>query len=175
MLPVYKAISFQKVIERGGHTKPWVVIVDAGGTLKPFVVKLFETYYVENNDCVANEIIGNVLSKEFGLSAPNAALIDLDSDFKSTLKNFNLLERIENTDDRLKFGTELLESVLPFEVAAYDPGQARALLDIDSVFAFDNLIRNRDRTRQPPNILISNNAPYLIDHEMGVQHYQFYI
>lgn len=43
MLPVYKAISFQRVLEKGGRTKPWLVLVQTEEKVAPYVVKLFET------------------------------------------------------------------------------------------------------------------------------------
>lgn len=42
-LPVYNATSFNGIILKGGHSKPWVVAVNTKKGLKPFVVKLYRT------------------------------------------------------------------------------------------------------------------------------------
>ena len=42
MLPVYQAISYIDTITKGGRTTPWVVMVDTGNGIKPFVVKFFQ-------------------------------------------------------------------------------------------------------------------------------------
>lgn len=170
MLPIYKAISFNRVITKGGRTEPWVILVNAGNTLKPYVVKLFKTELINLRDSVANEVIGNVLAKEFNLPVPNAALIDLDDDFVGTLRNQELLEILEDRDGRLKFGSELLEGYFNFDSKAYNLNDVRKIIDIDSVYAFDNLIRNADRNGVlKPNILIKSNDAFLIDHELGFE------
>jgi hypothetical protein len=170
LLPVYRAISFNKIITKGGRTNPWVILVNAGNTIKPYVVKLFETELIESRDSVANEVIGNVLAKEFNLPVPNAAFIDLDEDFIGTITNDSLLQILEAKDYRLKFGSELFEGYINFDYRAFSLSDVRKMIDIDSVYAFDNLIRNRDRNGQlKPNILIKSTDAVLIDHELAFE------
>lgn len=131
---------------------------------------MFGRELIELRDSVANEVIGNVLAKEFNLPVPQAALIDLDEDFVSTLRNPELIEILEERDYRLKFGSELLEGYFNFDSKAYNLNDVRKIIDIDSVYAFDNLIRNRDRNAAlKPNILIKSKEAYLIDHELGFE------
>lgn len=68
---------------------------------------MFKTELIELRDSVANEVIGNVLAKEFNLPVPKAALIDLDEDFIATLRNQELIQILDERDYRLKFGSEL--------------------------------------------------------------------
>ncbi|MGN6248892.1 MAG: HipA family kinase [Ginsengibacter sp.] len=171
MLPVYKAISFNKIIKKGGRTEPWIVIVNAGNTLKPYVVKLFESKLIETRDSVTNEVVGNVLAREFNIPVPNAALIDLDEDFVETIKDReDLLQILDERDYRIKFGSELLEGYFNFDYKAFSLKDVRKIIDIDNVYAFDNLIRNRDRNGVlKPNILIKSTNAFLIDHELGFE------
>ena len=170
MLPIYQAISFNRVITKGGRTEPWVILVNAENSIKPYVVKIFKTDCINIRDSVANEVLGNILAKEFNLPVPNAALIDLSDDFINTIKDQNLLEILEDNDLRLKFGSELKDGFFNFDYTAYNLNDVRKIIDIDNVFAFDNLIRNRDRNgRLKPNILIKSNEAYLIDHELGFE------
>ncbi|HEX8677926.1 MAG TPA: hypothetical protein VF700_11930, partial [Segetibacter sp.] len=60
MLPIYKAISFQAILEKGGRTKPWLVLVNTQQSYEPYVVKLFDTDFIEKRDPVANEVLGNI-------------------------------------------------------------------------------------------------------------------
>lgn len=46
-LPVYDAIGFQKILEKGGHSKPWVVLINSNDSLKQYVVKLYKTINIE--------------------------------------------------------------------------------------------------------------------------------
>jgi len=113
-------------------------------------------------------VLGNVLAREFNLPVPAAAFIDLDEDFISTITDQQLLETLDSKDGRLKFGSEYKEGFLNFDVDAYTLNDVRKIIDIDSVFAFDNLIRNADRNgKLKPNILIRSTEAYLIDHELG--------
>src|SRR5690349_19386216 len=115
MLPVYNAISFVRILEKGGRTKPWVVVVQTPTGLKSFVVKLFETSLIDYRDSVTNEVAGNILAKEFGLPVPNAALIDFDARFLNTIRNQELQETLLNRDKRLKFATEEQVGYSPFD------------------------------------------------------------
>jgi HipA-like protein len=169
MLPVYNAISFQRVLEKGGRTKPWLVLVNTGEGFAPYVVKLFDTALIAERDSVTNEVIGNVLAREFQLPVPDAALIRMDSDFERTVRDPDLLEVLRDRDDRVKFGTVQLEGTFRFDPQAFSLSEVRKMIEIDSVFAFDNLIRNPDRNRIKPNLLLRSNEAYLIDHELGLE------
>jgi len=167
MLPVYKAIQFVGVITKGARNEPWIVIVRTPNGLKHFVVKLFDADFIETSDCVANEILGNILAREFNLQTPQAALIDFDSSFISSLRRFDVIDILDQKDGRVKFGTELLDDYNQFDPNAFLPSEAKEIFAIDNLFAFDNLIRNADRKRHPVNLLIRSDGAYLIDHELS--------
>jgi hypothetical protein len=168
MLPVYNAITFHSIIQKGARTKPWIVIVNANGELKPYVVKFFSWDEIEARDSVANEVLGNILAKDFGLTVPNCALIKMDEDFRMTINNPEAASIYDLGDDRIKFGTELLGGVNLMDTRALTPLQARKIIDIGTLFAYDNLIRNKDRKVDiRPNVLVKNRVAYLIDHEMA--------
>jgi hypothetical protein len=169
MLPVYTAISFQRVLEKGGRTKPWVVLVKNGESVQPYVVKLFETTLIEEKDSVTSEVLGNILAKEFSLSVPHSAYIDMDHDFLMTIQDPNLLEVLDGRDRRLKFGTALLEGFYRFDASSISLPEARRMMEIDTLFAFDNLIRNPDRNNTKPNLLVKSDQAFLIDHELGFE------
>ena len=165
MLQIYRATSLRDIAPTG-RTRPWVVTVRTPGGLKSYVVKLFNTPTIQHRDSVTNEVLGNVLARQFGLNTPQAALIDLDDSFKSTLRDLDLIEKLEFSDDRLKFGTELLDGNVS-NLLSFNSSEAREAVEIDTLFAFDNLIRNGDRTRNPTNLLVRSNEVYLIDHEFA--------
>jgi len=168
MLPVYNAITFDSIIQKGTRTKPWVVIVNANGEIKPYVVKFFQWEEVEGRDSVANEILGNILAKDFGLTVPKCALIKMDEAFGMTINNPEAASTYDLGDDRIKFGTELLNGVNLMDTRALTSPQARKIIDIGTLFGYDNLIRNKDRKMDiRPNVLVKNRIAYLIDHEMA--------
>lgn len=169
MLPVYKAHSFESILQKGGRTKPWLVLVNEGNRLAPYVVKMFSPVLADTMDSVTNEVLGNVLARNFELNVPNAAFIDMDTDFQMTIRDPEAFEYFDAVDDRYKFGSRLISPAIEYQPATFDIKEIKDLIDIDSIFAFDNLIRNRDRTVGKPNFLISGKSGYVIDHELGFQ------
>jgi len=166
-LPIYEAISFQQVMQ-GGRTNPWLVLVNENGQERPYVVKLFSE--IENNrrGSIGNEILGNVLAQEFNLATPKAALIDVDNpDFIRTIKDENAYHIYEHADERIKFGSEYIFPHSPFIKGAVTRAQAKRAIEIDTLFAFDNLIVNRDRGQSRTNILMKDKSAILIDHELA--------
>ena len=170
MLSIYKATKFLEILAIGGHTKPWVIEAEVAGCPQPFVMKVYTTQQIESQNCVTAEVIGNFLASEFDLPVPKAALIDVSSDeFQMSLSeeaNFLLESKI---DPRIKFGTEFKE---PIRKA--DPELSKKIyanIELDTLYAFDNFIRNEDRGQNKTNLLIQDDTQeiWLIDHEVAFQ------
>lgn len=164
-MQIYEAIIFDRIIESGGSTYPWiVVVVNHEQQLVKYVVKLFTERQMSQQNPIAKEVFGNVLAREFGLSVPDFSLINLGNAFCQTLNtdNKNILN---GKHQGLKFGCEYIDSA-----AIVNINNQKAFwksYDIGSIFAFDNLIGNIDRggARNKPNLLIKNEDFILIDHE----------
>jgi hypothetical protein len=170
VLPVYRATSFRRLIDKGGRTIPWLVLVDVDGSQAPYVVKVFDTPLIENRDSVTNEVLGNVLAKEFNLEVPSAALIEFDEEFRMTIRDPYALELLEQRDDRLKFGCQFIENCFLLHPGVLSEQELGEIPEVETIFAFDNLIRNRDRNNGKPNLLLQKkNNIILIDHELGFE------
>lgn len=164
MLPIYEAIEIVEVIdEKVGHTKPWVVNAMTPQGLASFVVKLYPTYQVDNQCIITKEVVSNVLSSQFNLCSPSCALIDIPIDLTYNMPIDDQIQ-FEQTDGRLKFATLKLENVSN-SVPELDKTVYKKRIEIDTLYAYDNLIRNIDRRRSKPNLLLGSESAYLIDHE----------
>ena len=146
---------------------PWLIIVNENGSLSQYVVKMFTQNDNDKSFSLLNEVSGNVLAQEFGIKVPKAALIEFDDDFISTIDEPRLEEIFLYTDERLKFATKLLNPSYEYSANIFNRQQLKSYLEIDSIFAFDVLIQNGDRTKGKPNLLFFNKDGYLIDHELG--------
>lgn len=166
-LPVFNAISFQRIFEKGGHSRPWVVLVNANEIPKPFVVKLYRTLDIEARNKMTAEVMGNVLANHFGLNRPMAAIINFSDEFRMTL-NKECEDILCQTDERVKFGTELIEPAFLFNPGISRYQTSKYILP-DSLYAFDYFICNRDRNLEKPNLILNNDKAFLIDHEMGLE------
>lgn len=164
MLPVYEAIDVIKVIsEDVGHTKPWVVLAKTPDGLKSFVTKLYTTEQVEQLHCVSKEVICNILAGEFELKVPDCALINIPDSLILKLTSENQ-QQFDNADPRPKFASLSLENVIT-ATPTLNKKLFQNRIQMDTLFAFDNLIRNGDRGHPKVNLLIKGKEVYLIDHE----------
>src|SRR5688500_8909380 len=105
MLNELNAIAFEHQITFESRTHPWVVLAHKDGfPPEPYVVKLFTKDEVEKNYAVAKEVFASVIAKEFELSIPEPALVNLSTtDFLSTLSGDFILQ-MGSRDYRIKFG-----------------------------------------------------------------------
>lgn len=167
MIPVYKAISFIKVIpQESGHTKPWVVLVKEDSGIKPYVVKLYTTDQIENRNSVAAEVLGNHLASEFDFNVPKMALIEFPQEFIATLPQEEMFQ-FEQSDERLKFGCLYLPDAINF-TREVQKKYLSSSIQLDTLYAFDNFIRNGDRGTKKPNLLFKKDEAWLIDHEYAL-------
>lgn len=161
-------MSFNGIILKGGHSKPWVVSVNAEGEPKPFVVKLYRTIDIEARNKMAAEILGCLLAEEFDLLTPFSAIIEFTDEFRMTLGKEHE-EILTLLDERDKFGTEYYEGAFLFAPQMMSLKETEKIISVDTLYAFDYFICNRDRTLKKPNLLIKNGEGILIDHEMALE------
>jgi hypothetical protein len=167
MLPVYKAIDVKNVIsEKAGHTRPWVVLAETPEGLKSFVVKLYSTEQVDLFHCVTKEVVCNLLAIEFDLKVPQCVLIELPEDLVLNLPS-QLQQQYNNADYRLKFATQYFDNVISATKEIPSKVYKKRIV-MDTLFAFDNLIRNGDRGQNKTNLLLSPDNAFLIDHERAL-------
>ena len=173
MLPVYNAIQLRSVIdEQSGHNKPWVVIADTGNSLETFVVKLFDVASDDQNHFITNEVISSILASEFDFSTPQPVLINFDQIFSMYCSTQDELDQLERTNGMPQFATKMIESAPIANI--YLPKRIyQKVAVLDSVYAFDNLIRNEDRSPFKPNMLLKKDELFLIDHEYSFSNIDF--
>jgi hypothetical protein len=167
LLPVYSAHSFEGILPKGGRTQPWLILVNEGDSLVPYVAKMFTPTLVNEHSAVLNEVIGNVLAREFDVNVPEAALITMDDDFEISISDPFALSIYPFKDNRIKFATKYVSGPVEYQPGAYTISEIEKLLDFETLFAYDFLIQNRDRNYLRPNFFISNGRGYSIDHEKG--------
>ena len=164
-LPTVIATEFRGIVPKGGSTKPWIVeAVNPSGDTDLFVVKMFTSKQIQQQNAVAKEVFGNVLATAFDLPVPEFVFVRFDTLFLETLPSeYRDIE--QNSHRGLRFGSRFASGY-----AIWDNTLPAALLDLPmmaSVYAFDNLLRNLDRGgfRKKPNLLIRDGSFLLIDHE----------
>lgn len=165
MLPIYDAITFESRIMKGGRTRPIIVTIrNEEWKLKQYVVKLYSKNDVEQGLTVARDVLTVALADEFDLLTPSPAYIRFSKAFLQTLSE-DLQEEIKQKNAYLNFGCEYLPGVNNFG-KNISKNTLEGLMGIDTVFAFDNLVRNFDRRfTEKTNLLLLNHDIYLIDHE----------
>lgn len=154
-----------RVLEKGGSTKPLLVEAeDEKGRVSQYVVKLYSHDFSVNHYVVGKEILINELAREFNLTTPEYAVIDLDHEI---LREHYSPQMFGRFHIGYKFCSEFMEGwVLYADLKSSILNQ----YDIENVFAFDNMIVNVDRggRRNKPNLLVNDEELLLIDHEQGL-------
>lgn len=167
-MKILPATQFIEYMQKGGSTRPWIVLLMENGKETAYVVKLWNNKDYETQYPIVKEVLGNILAREFSLSTPDFALVDFSKDFINYALEDGQRAILKTKHKGLKFSTMLLDSAI-----VYAPSMHRNYLkeyDFANLFAFDTLIYNFDRGRTPekPNVLIQNNEFILIDHELSM-------
>lgn len=164
MLPVYKAQSFSNIMV-GGSTKPWLILVNVNEEPVPYVVKLYKKEHVDQTFAVAKDVYCSVLARLFKLGTPDSALIEFDEDFISQLTP-ELRNELISKDSRIKFGTKLVQGAYQYIETSHKDYFHK--YNIETIYAFDNFIKNPDRRDGKSNILLKGTNSFLIDHELAL-------
>lgn len=165
-MQIYEAISFQNIVDSGGSTYPWrVMVVDEKKQQREFLAKMFTERQLSQQHAIAKELFGNVLAREFDLPTPEAGLINFSDIFIEHQLNKDEKDKLLQKHKGLKFGCEWANGM---QIA--DPNNLKSHLkeyDLATIFAFDNFVLNLDRGgyRNKPNLLINDDNFLLIDHE----------
>jgi hypothetical protein len=169
MLPVYEAIEIRSKISKNvGHTEPWVVLANTPNGVKVFVAKLYTKNQIEQNFSVTNEIVCNILATQFDLKVPDPAFIEIPESLVYE-KQLDFQIQFSAADPRLKFATEMISNVNSARDKIPKPYYSKRT-QLDTLYAFDNLIRNADRGQQKTNLLLGDKNAFLIDHEYALKY-----
>ena len=161
---VYKAISIDIDAISTGSTKPCImtVINDEGKLIGSYVVKVFNQNTIQQSQATNKEVYGNVLAQAFDLDVPNAALIRVDQNLITQL-NSSPKYRNSQLIRGVYFGTKYIENPMDYADSVKIPNW-----ELETVFAFDVLIRNVDRRTKKPNLFFKDGNLFLIDHELSL-------
>jgi hypothetical protein len=167
MFPIYKARKFlNQINSKYGHTEPWVVLCEGEKGWGEFVVKIFTEDHLSEKPRVHGEFVGSWFANQFDFMTPDVAWIELDQQFLLSLHPEISIKK-DLDDTRLKFGSRLVGPFQHFS-KGMKKKKFQELLDLDTLYAFDNLIRNHDRGLHKPNLLVKGRDAYLIDHEYAL-------
>jgi hypothetical protein len=162
MLSIYPVQSIGDRLV-GGSTHPRTVIINKDNKLVPYAMKLYKEKDIESSFSVAKDVYCSILAKEFGLATPPPALLDIPDSIYSDLSD-ELKMELSGKDKRLKFGCKLINGAFPYIDSTHREYLNK--YDIETIYAFDNLIKNGDRDKLKSNILMKGTVAYLIDHEL---------
>jgi hypothetical protein len=151
----------------GGSSLPCIVTAEdsSGSIAGAYVVKLYPKDAEDLQRRTASEFLCAILAKEFGLPTPEPIVIEMGIEIMGQLWKDPRYEK-KRLEPGNYFGCTFLEGGLDFTNPL--PTGKINLVDVESVFGFDMLIRNWDRRAEKPNCFFKDNLLYLIDHEYGL-------
>jgi hypothetical protein len=165
MLPVLKAVAFQEYAIQGGSSQPCIISVtdENGRFLKDsYVVKIFKDNCLDHT---CKEVYASVLAQHFEINTPEPILVEVDNTMINELKKH---EKYKNwqVNEGVFFATKYVEDAKSFtdtiQLKKYD------YWVLNNIFAFDVLIKNPDRQRLKPNVIVKNKQIFVIDHELSL-------
>ncbi|PVY43247.1 HipA family kinase [Pontibacter virosus] len=166
MLPLYKAVSLINPVMGGGSTRPWLVTVKTPYGFDSYVLKLFSSKDTSQLPYLNKEVFAATIAEELEIPTPPPALIELDRNFIATLGEAER-ERVNMLDRNIVFGCQFQDGYNEFG-AAFNP-KSFGFVHAQTIFAFDVFIRNFDRRRVKPNLLVTNNDYMCIDHDKSLE------
>lgn len=177
MLRHFKALTLDEIAITGGSTQPCIITVEDedGVIVGPYVVKLYPAGNNGLHRRTVVEFLCAILASEFELFVPEPAVIEISIELFGELWKHPAYHKKELEPGNY-YGCTYLEGGLDFTTP---PPQGKInLVDVESVFGFDVLIRNWDRRSNKPNCFFKDNSLYLIDHEYGLnvmQSFDWYV
>jgi hypothetical protein len=162
-LSLYTAIEIKEKPLEGGTTLPLLSVAENS---KTYVLKLFGKNHANQRCYTGAEVYSNYIARQFELNTPDAAFISIPDRLIKLYKKTNpLLHKLLLQKDykRPCFATEYLGDLPIFSPALHK--KFIEIHDIETIYAFDNLIINEDRKAIKPNILKNSDSYCLIDHD----------
>lgn len=165
MIPILEAVAKVENNLNGGQSRPWIVTTWNNKTYDEYVIKLFSEGAPLSGNYFNKEVIASILAQDFDIPTPEPALVHLSDSFIDTLNSTDR-ERVEKVRHRIVFGCKYYPGHTD-----YPPNLSPSFhryVNTETIFAFDVLIRNFDRRKKKPNLMIDGNSYICIDHELSL-------
>lgn len=163
-VPVIEALQVIKVFGTG-TTSPLLIRGICTTTFKKddYVIKLKGGPRM-SIEASSREMIASFIATELDLNVPEAALINLSSEFASTVNSMGIYSHVINSLG-LNFGTKYESGLIEFVRNPYL--NESQLKQAEEIFAFDTFISNPDRRIDKQNMLTDGNKILIFDHELA--------
>jgi hypothetical protein len=170
-IPIYTAIRlFDDSSYPDCDTRPLKIEcldeVDSKGP-EIFIVKSFNNVF-NSGFGIISEILCAKLAIYFGLCVPEFALVKISDQFRDAAYQCNAESEILTTLNQnigiKNFGSKLIEKYSGSPIYQSNTQEWQKNI-IETIFGFDCLIYNKDRTQFCPNLFVKDNQYILYDHE----------
>lgn len=111
-----------------------------------------------------NEVCGNLVAREFGVTTPRPALINIGEDFVNALNISESTRHVELTPG-IAAGCEYIPGIAPVTPAGIRNNEE--LADAQAIYGVDLLIQNPDRRIDKPNCSLYRGGIIAFDFELG--------
>lgn len=150
---------------RGGANKPLFITAfnPSLSQTEEFVLKYRGAERMDERTS-ARELIAAFLAMELDIAVPEPAIVHVDDRFLNLLTKHSEYSKILKSKG-INFGCQkMLETI---DLLPNQPLTATHLKQATRIFVFDIMIQNADRNFQKPNMFLSNDQFYVIDHEIA--------
>lgn len=163
VLPLIEALSPHQLFETGANKPLLITGVDENGIKGDYVVK-FRGAERMSNEAFLRELLGVFIAMQMEIPVVKPVLVNISQDFADLLKENNAWQYATKSIG-YNYGSEYVKDNLIMPVSQHLSNHQ--LNYAQTIFAFDVLIQNPDRTINKPNMLTNGNEIVILDHELA--------
>ena len=163
VLQMIEALSPHELFETGANKPLLITGVDADGNKGDYVVK-FRGGERMSDEAFLRELLAAFIAAQMEIPAINPVIVNISDDFIDLLVG-NEAWQYAHKSVGYNFGSEYIKgySIIPVTQQLNN----HQLNYAQTIFAFDVLIQNPDRTVIKPNMLTNGNEIVILDHELA--------
>jgi hypothetical protein len=156
------ATGYSKTFHTGANAPVLALGIIKGNQQKgSFVIKLKAGETMSDPSANMKELLAVFIAWELEIPVASPVLVDVSGDFLGTITDAKTLEMAKRSIG-LNFGTVYIDN---YQTLTITPPPEKLIPFAQTLFAFDLLIQNIDRTENKPNMLTNGEQIVAIDHE----------
>lgn len=163
ILPVIEALSPHEVFETGANKPLLITGVDYKGTKGDYVVK-FRAAERLSNEAFMRELLAAFIAAEMEIKVVSPVIVNVSQNFVDMLVG-NSTWQYASKSLGFNYGSEYIKGYLTIPIS--QDLNNHQLVYAQTIFAFDILIQNSDRTTNKPNMITNGNEIVIFDHELA--------
>jgi hypothetical protein len=162
-IPIIEALTPHRFFESGANKPLLITGVDSDGKKGDYVVKFKGAGRMSNEACM-RELLASFIASQMGIRIVSPVIVNISKHFIDLLIGNEAWEYANKSLD-FNYGSDYLEKYMTM-LPTQDLNNNQ-LRYAQTIFAFDLIIQNPDRTNEKPNMITDGTEIVIYDHELA--------